>query len=486
MQSQRLLLGTLIGILLGVTASVSVNVLAFKQSAEEAASLPMEDLRKFTEVYSRVKQDYVEPVKDKDLMGNAIRGMLTGLDPHSDYLNEEEYKELQVGTTGEFGGLGIEVGMEDGFVKVISPIDDTPAQKAGLEAGDLIIRLDDKPVKGMTLNDAVKVMRGKPDTDINLLVVREGKPKPFKVTIKRAVIKVNSVKQRLLESGYGYVRISSFQSKTTDSLNEAITSLQKENKGNLRGLVLDLRNNPGGVLNAAVGVSDAFLDSGKIVYTEGRVEDAKMEYSAQKGDILNGAPIVVLVNRGSASASEIVSGALQDHKRAVIVGQKTFGKGSVQTVLPLDEKTAIKITTARYFTPLGRSIQAEGIKPDIELRALKVTTDNNATDDLDLLSEADLSKHLSNPTVKAAQEADAALKAEESQKPATDVKPAEKPEATNSDKSESKPSDDKTSKTDEKPLAEKDYQLFEALNILKGIDLANKRNKDPAAADKAL
>ncbi|MEN9432640.1 MAG: hypothetical protein RLZZ422_229 [Pseudomonadota bacterium] len=227
MQSQRLLLGTLIGILLGVTASVSVNVLAFKQSAEEAASLPMEDLRKFTEVYSRVKQDYVEPVKDKDLMGNAIRGMLTGLDPHSDYLNEEEYKELQVGTTGEFGGLGIEVGMEDGFVKVISPIDDTPAQKAGLEAGDLIIRLDDKPVKGMTLNDAVKVMRGKPDTDINLLVVREGKPKPFKVTIKRAVIKVNSVKQRLLESGYGYVRISSFQSKTTDSLNEAITSLQK-------------------------------------------------------------------------------------------------------------------------------------------------------------------------------------------------------------------------------------------------------------------
>jgi carboxyl-terminal processing protease len=329
-------------------------------------------------------------------------------------------------------------------------------------------------------------MRGKPDTDINLLVVREGKPKPFKVTIKRAVIKVNSVKQRLLESGYGYVRISSFQSKTTDSLNEAITGLQKENKGNLRGLVLDLRNNPGGVLNAAVGVSDAFLDSGKIVYTEGRVEDAKMEYSAQKGDILNGAPIVVLVNRGSASASEIVSGALQDHKRAVIVGQKTFGKGSVQTVLPLDEKTAIKITTARYFTPLGRSIQAEGIKPDIELRALKVTTDNNAADDLDLLSEADLSKHLSNPTVKAAQEADAALKAEESQKPATDVKPAEKPEATNSDKSESKPSDDKTSKTDEKPLAEKDYQLFEALNILKGIDLANKRNKDPAATDKAL
>lgn len=496
MQSQRLLLGTLIGLVLGVTTSVSINVFAFKQSAEDAAAIPLEDIRKFTEVYNRVKQDYVEPVKDKEMIGNAIRGMLTGLDPHSDYLNEEEYKELQVGTTGEFGGLGIEVGMEDGFVKVISPIDDTPAQKAGLEAGDLIIRLDDKPVKGMTLNDAVKLMRGKPNTDINLLVVREGKPKPFKVTVTRAVIKVNSVKQRLLESGYGYVRISSFQSKTTDSLSEALTTLQKENKGNLRGLVLDLRNNPGGVLNAAVGVSDAFLESGKIVYTEGRVEDAKMEYSAQKGDLLNGAPIVVLVNRGSASASEIVSGALQDHKRAVIVGQKTFGKGSVQTVLPLDEKTAIKITTARYFTPLGRSIQAEGIKPDIEIKAFKVTPDANATDDADLLSEADLSKHLSNPTLKAAQEADEALKAEDAQKAKPeDKKPEEGKTPTTEDKpqtddkSSAKPEDQKSqgdAKKDDKPLAEKDYQLFEALNILKGIDLATKRAKEAAASEKAL
>ena len=487
MQSQRLVLGTLIGVLLGVTATVSINVFAFKQSADDAATLPLEDLRKFTEVYSRVKEDYVEPVKDKELIGNAIRGMLTGLDPHSDYLNEEEYKELQVGTTGEFGGLGIEVGMEDGFVKVISPIDDTPAQKAGLEAGDLIIRLDDKPVKGMTLNDAVKVMRGKPNTDINLLIVREGKPKPFKVTITRAVIKVNSVKQRLLEAGYGYVRISSFQSKTTDSLNEAINTLQKDNKGKLRGLVLDLRNNPGGVLNAAVGVSDAFLDTGKIVYTEGRVEDAKMEYSAQKGDLLNTAPIVVLVNRGSASASEIVAGALQDHKRAIIVGQKTFGKGSVQTVLPLDEKTAIKITTARYFTPLGRSIQAEGIKPDIELKALKVSTDANANEDLDLLSEADLSKHLSNPTLKAAKDADEALKVEEEKtKPVEATKDATKDsssEATDKDKA---PNAATTKEDKDKPLAETDYQLFEALNILKGIDLATKRNKETAPADKAL
>lgn len=485
MQSQRLVLGTLIGVLLGVTATVSINVFAFKQSADDAAVMPLDDLKKFTEVYSRVKEDYVEPVKDKELIGNAIRGMLTGLDPHSDYLNEEEYKELQVGTTGEFGGLGIEVGMEDGFVKVISPIDDTPAQKAGLEAGDLIIRLDDKPVKGMTLNDAVKLMRGKPNTDINLLIVREGKPKPFKVTITRAVIKVNSVKQRLLEPGYGYVRISSFQSKTTDSLNEAITALQKDNKGTLRGLILDLRNNPGGVLNAAVGVSDAFLEAGKIVYTEGRVEDAKMEYSAQKGDILNGSPIVVLVNRGSASASEIVSGALQDHKRAVIVGQKTFGKGSVQTVLPLDEKTAIKITTARYFTPLGRSIQAEGIKPDIELKALKVSADTNANEDLDLLSEADLSKHLSNPTLKAAKEADEALKEEEAKnKPAEPAKDKTTGGAT--DKETTSPQTDATKTDQDKPLAETDYQLFEALNILKGIDLATKRNKDTTPPAKTL
>lgn len=485
MQSQRLVLGTLIGVLLGVTATVSINVFAFKQSADDAAVMPLDDLKKFTEVYSRVKEDYVEPVKDKELIGNAIRGMLTGLDPHSDYLNEEEYKELQVGTTGEFGGLGIEVGMEDGFVKVISPIDDTPAQKAGLEAGDLIIRLDDKPVKGMSLNDAVKIMRGKPNTDINLLIVREGKPKPFKVTITRAVIKVNSVKQRVLEPGYGYVRISSFQSKTTDSLNEAITALQKDNKGALRGLILDLRNNPGGVLNAAVGVSDAFLDAGKIVYTEGRVEDAKMEYSAQKGDILNGSPIVVLVNRGSASASEIVSGALQDHKRAVIVGQKTFGKGSVQTVLPLDEKTAIKITTARYFTPLGRSIQAEGIKPDIELKALKVSADTNANEDLDLLSEADLSKHLSNPTLKAAKEADKALKEEEAKnKPAEPAK--DKTTDSTTDKETSQPQTDASKADQDKPLAETDYQLFEALNILKGIDLATKRNKDATPPAKTL
>jgi carboxyl-terminal processing protease len=473
----RVLAGTLAGMVVGVTTSISLNVFAFKQTVESTP--PLNELQQFSEVYSRIKESYVEEPKDKELMTNAIRGMLSGLDPHSAYLDEEEFKELQVGTSGEFGGLGIEVGMEDGFVKVISPIDDTPAQRAGLQAGDLIIRLNETPVKGMTLNDAVKLMRGKPDTSIDLLVVREGKDKPFKVTLKRAVIQVKSVKNRLLEPGYGYVRISSFQAKTTESLMEALDALKKENKGDLRGLVLDLRNNPGGVLNAAVGVSDAFLDNGKIVYTEGRVPDAKMEYNANKGDVLNGKPIVVLVNQGSASASEIVSGALQDHKRALIVGQKTFGKGSVQTVLPLDEKTAVKITTARYFTPSGRSIQAEGIKPDIELKPLKV---QDAADDnpFEPLSEADLSKHLSNPTNKAGgtatpEGADKAKEEVKSEEKATD-KPEQKPVDVPPDTEMPNFNKDKDKKAkDKKPEAE-DYQLREAVNILKGMDLVSNRN----------
>ena len=465
----RVLAGTIAGILIGATTSISLNVFAFRQTVEN--SPPLDELQQFSEVYSRIKENYVEEVKDKDLMTNAIRGMLSNLDPHSAYLDEEEFKELQVGTSGEFGGLGIEVGMEDGFVKVISPIDDTPAQKAGLQAGDLIIRLDDTPVKGMTLNDAVKLMRGKPGSIINLMIVRDGKDKPFKVAIKRDIIQVKSVKQRILEPGYGYVRITSFQAKTTDALLEGIETLKKENKGKLRGLVLDLRNNPGGVLNAAVGVSDAFLDSGKIVYTEGRVADAKMEYSAQKGDVVENAPMVVLVNQGSASASEIVAGALKDHKRALILGQKTFGKGSVQTVLQLDEKTAVKLTTARYFTPSGRSIQAEGIAPDIELKPLKVKGENDTEDAFDPLSEADLTKHLSNPNGdKAETEAKPAVKAEEA-KPVTDNKT---PEEIAADKAKS-------------PLAEDDYQLFEALNILKGMDLVQNRLKPetPQAATDA-
>lgn len=489
----RFLAGTMAGVLIGLIISLSLNVSAFKQTVE--ATPPLEDLQQFSEVYSRIKDNYVEEVKDKDLMTNAIRGMLNGLDPHSAYLDEEEFKELQVGTSGEFGGLGIEVGMEDGFVKVISPIDDTPAQKAGLQAGDLIIRLDETPVKGLTLNDAVKRMRGKPGTVINLLVVREGKDKPFKVSIKRDIIQVKSIKSRLLEPGYGYLRITNFQSKTIDAMNEALENLKKENKGNLRGIVLDLRNNPGGVLNAAVGVSDAFLNEGKIVYTEGRVEDAKMEYTANQGDVLNGAPMVVLVNQGSASASEIVAGALQDHKRALIVGQKTFGKGSVQTVIPLDAKTAVKLTTARYFTPSGRSIQAEGIEPDIKLKPLKVKEGEDNTDLLDPLSEADLSKHLTNPNAKPDQ---GKAEPEKTEEPAPEAlpesttppaTPAPDDSSSQDSKTPTTPAEDKDSNTSgkpqekgKKPLSEEDYQLFESLNILKGMDLVQNRISAPAMA----
>jgi len=422
------------GLVLGVLVSIGHGVLAEREASR--ATLPVEELRTFSDVFGRIKNDYVESVEDKELLENAIRGMLTGLDPHSSYLDVEQFKELQVGTTGQFGGLGIEVGMENGFVKVIAPIDDTPAQRAGIQAGDLIIRLDDTPVKGMTLNDAVKVMRGEPGTDIKLTIVREGLDKPLQVTITRDIIKVKSVKRRTLEPGYGYLRISQFQSKTADYLEDAIADLRKENDDNLKGLVLDLRNNPGGVLNGAVAVSDAFLTKGLIVYTEGRIDDSRLRFNATPDDLLDGAPIVVLVNQGSASASEIVAGALQDHKRAIILGSKTFGKGSVQTILPLSGGTALKLTTARYFTPSGRSIQAEGITPDIELESLKVAAEEKT---LDPLSEANLSGHLDNG---------------------------------NGDDGSAGDGDGENGNGD---LARSDYQLYEALNMLKGLSILQER-----------
>lgn len=431
----RVGIGLLIGLLMGVGLSTTVTVFADKEST--AASLPLEELRLFTDVYVRIKNDYVESIDDKTLLENAIRGMLSGLDPHSSYLDAEDFKELQIGTSGEFGGLGIEVGMEDGFVKVISPIDDTPAERAGVKAGDLIVRLDDTPVKGMSLNDAVKKMRGKKGSDIVLTIVREGADKPLKIRIVRDIIQVRSVKQRILEPGYGYLRITSFQSKTTANLIDAVAKLEKENEGSLKGLVLDLRNNPGGVLTGAVGVSDAFLEKGLIVYTEGRVQDSKLRYNASPGDVINDIPMIVLVNGGSASASEIVAGALQDHNRALIVGTETFGKGSVQTILPLKSDAAIKLTTARYFTPSGRSIQAEGIEPDIKVKPLEVTTvESNG---IEPLKEVDLNRHLDNG---------------------------------NGDETSSK--DDKSEKEDES-LATKDYQLNEALNILKGLSILSKQ-----------
>lgn len=436
MFNQKNLLILSLGTLLGMLISIGGSVLA-EREALQTSEIPFDDLRTFTEVFGRIQKDYVEPVSDKKMLEDAIRGMLSGLDPHSTYLDEAQYKELRVGTTGQFGGLGIEVGMEDGFVKVISPIDDTPAQRAGIEAGDLIIRLDDKPVKGMALSDAVKVMRGEPGSDILLTVVREGEEKPLKIKIKRDIIKVKSVKQRLLEPGYGYVRVSSFQSRTGENLSQALNDLKTENKGEVQGLVLDLRNNPGGVLNAAVTVSDMFLKEGLIVYTEGRIDDSELKFKASPNDLLKGAPIVVLINAGSASASEIVAGALQDQKRAVIMGEKSFGKGSVQTILPTSNGGAVKLTTARYYTPSGRSIQAEGITPDIVLSKLRLEEDEKSSE-FKPLKEADLSNHLTNGKKKG-------------------------PKATEKQK--------------EKEIDEalkNDYPLREALNLLKGINIVQK------------
>jgi len=422
-------------LLLGVSVGAGFTLMRAVQADREADKqaeqpLPIDELRTFTEVYSRIKSDYVEPVSDKKLLNDAIQGMLAGLDPHSAFLDPEAFKEMRVGTEGEFGGLGIEVTMEDGFVKVVSPIEDTPAAHAGLKTGDLIIRLDSKAVKGMSLNDAVKLMRGKPGTDIILTVVREGQPKPLTFTVKRAVIKIQSVKFRMLEDGFGYLRITQFQANTGDSLKDALAKLKLQNKGNLKGLILDLRNNPGGLLNAAVSVSDAFLTSGLIVYTEGRVADSELKFSATPADLLNGAPMVVLVNGGTASASEIVAGALQDHKRAIIMGTKTFGKGSVQTILPMSGGSALKLTTARYFTPSGRSIQAAGILPDVVTADAKITKRDKGAEDT--LKEADLAGHLENNTK---------------------TKPAKK---------------DASVKLD---TAGDDYQLQEALNLLKGISI---------------
>lgn len=390
-----------LGAIIGVSASLHFSAVAEKQPT--TLNLPIEDLRVFSEVFGRIKSDYVESVDDKRLIKEAINGMLTGLDPHSAFLDPDAYKELQVGTQGKFGGLGIEINTEDGFVKIISPIDDTPAQRAGLKAGDLIIKVDDMSLRGVTSTEAVKKMRGEPGTEVSLTVLRKGEEKELYFKLKRAIIEVQSVVSRSLEPGYASIRVRQFQETTGEKVAKAINDLYRQNGGNLKGLVLDLRNDPGGLLNAAVAVSAAFLPKDSlVVYTEGRTEDAKMKLHARRENYLRGVlkedylsklppevknvPMVVLVNSGTASASEIVAGALQDHKRAVVMGTQTFGKGSVQTILPLGNANAIKLTTARYFTPNGRSIQAKGIEPDILVE-----------DGIQRLTmrEADLEKHLS-------------------------------------------------------------------------------------------
>ncbi len=443
--------------LAGALLTVSLTASADK---DIGSPLPLNELRTFAEVFGRIKQDYVEPVEDKKLINDAIRGMLTGLDPHSDYMNADEFKELREGTQGEFGGLGIEIGAEDGLVKVIAPIEDTPAQQAGVKSGDLIVKIDDTPVRGLSLTDAVKKMRGKPGSKVTLTIARKNEGKPVVLTLTRAIIKTKSVKSRMLEPDYGYVRVAQFQEHSAENLAQALTQLYKENKTPLKGVVLDLRDDPGGLLNGAVGVSAAFLPKNTlVVYTEGRSEDAKMRLSATpenylaRGDrdYLAGlpaevkkVPLVVLVNGGSASASEIVAGALQDHKRAIIVGTQTFGKGSVQSVLPLGSEGGIKLTTARYFTPNGRSIQAKGITPDVEVEE---STVNGAAASF-RIREADLERHLENPDQKNGKD-------KPQEKPADKTKPDTPSEAKPQGK------DGKDGK------AAADFQLSQALNILK-------------------
>jgi len=435
-------------VMTGVFAGVMLS-LNFSANADRTTQvpLPVEELR------------YVEPVEDKKLIVDSISGMLSGLDPHSAYLDAEAFKDLQVGTQGEFGGLGIEVGMEDGFVKVISPIEDTPAFRAGVQAGDLIVKLDDTPVKGMSLNDAVKRMRGKPKTDITLTIMRKGESRPIVLTLTREVIKVQSVKSKLVEPGYAYLRVAQFQENTAASVVQHLGKLTAE--GPLSGLVLDLRNDPGGLLHGAVGVSAAFLPAGELVVsTDGRTEDAKREYRATPEDYLRGSrddflrrlppaakdvPMVVLVNGGSASASEIVAGALQDHKRAVVMGTQTFGKGSVQTILPLNNSTAIKLTTARYYTPSGRSIQAKGIEPDI-------VVEESANGSSRRVREADLQGHLGNDKDP---EAEKKARKEAGQDNGDDEAEAARFELASKD----------------------DHQLMQAINLLKGLQIV--QNKKP-------
>lgn len=444
----------------GAMVTLHVPAIAAK---DVRSTLPLEELRTFAEVFNAIKQGYVEPVEDKKMIANAISGMLSNLDPHSAYLDADAFKELQVGTQGEFGGLGIEVGMEEGLVKVISPIEDTPAFRAGLKPGDLIFKLDDTPVKGLTLSEAVKKMRGKPQTSIKISVLRKGEQKPLEITLVREVIKVQSVKSKLVEPGFAWIRITQFQENTGSAVAKHLTDLYKA--GALKGLVLDLRNDPGGLLNSAVAVSATFLPANaKIVSTDGRTENAKQEYFAKSEDYLHGSkedflrdlpaevkrvPMVVLVNSGSASASEIVAGALQDHKRAVIMGTQTFGKGSVQTVLPLAGNTAIKLTTARYYTPSGRSIQAKGITPDIVVEDTPNGSSNYR------VREADLEKHLVNDREPE--------KNESAGKPVT-------PKKNQNRKNESS-DDEEVMPARIEPTSKDDYPFSQALNLLKGAQI---------------
>ena len=419
-----------IALVIGAPLAFAAEPTAQPTAASDKAPLPLEELRTFAEVMDRIKAAYVEPVDDKTLLENAIKGMLSNLDPHSAYLGPEDFAELQESTSGEFGGLGIEVGSEDGNIKIVSPIDDTPASKAGIQAGDFIVKINGQPTRGLSMTEAVDLMRGKIGQKITLTLVRNGGT-PFDVTLTRANIQIKSVKSQLLEDGYGYLRITQFQVKTGEEVAAALSKLRRDN-GNkkLKGIILDLRNNPGGVLQSAVEVVDHFITKGLIVYTKGRIANSELRFSATGKDLSENVPLVVLINGGSASASEIVAGALQDQKRGVVMGTTSFGKGSVQTVLPLNNDRALKITTALYFTPNGRSIQAQGIVPDIEVSRAKITREQ----DTEYYREADLQGHLGNGNGG-----------------------ADKPTGS-SPKAKPMPQDD-------------DFQLSQALSLLKGLNI---------------
>jgi len=424
-------------LLIGLAAAFCLGPLwvAHAGQAENAVQLPIEDLKIFAEIFGKIKSDYVEDIDDSQLLNDAIKGMLDGLDPHTVYLDPDSFREMNIDTHGEFGGLGLEVTMENGVIRIVAPIDDTPAHKAGLKSGDLIISMDGVQVKGLSLGESVSLMRGKPGSEIVLTIVRKDRPEPFEVTLKRAIIQLESVRAELLETGFGYVRVIQFQIGTATSLRQQLARLAREAGTALKGLVLDLRDNPGGVLDGAIQVSDTFLRDGLIVSTRGRAENSEVTFSASPKDYLNDAPLVVLVNGGSASASEIVAGALQDHGRALILGTTTFGKGSVQTILPMLNGAALKLTTARYYTPNDRSIQATGITPDV----VSQPAESSQTPDGDAsrLRESDLAGHLENEL-------------EKDQNATVDPK------------------------TD--PLLFSDLQVREALNILKGMVIARQQS----------
>jgi carboxyl-terminal processing protease len=435
---------------------ITVSVVAFLLVGAQLVSSGMPEagssdtfrqLKLFGDVFERVRAEYVEEVTDEQLIEAAINGMLTSLDPHSGYLDAKKYRDMQVQTKGEFGGLGIEVTMEDGLVKVVSPIDETPAYQAGIKAGDMISHIDGEPVLGMSLAEAVERMRGPVNTEIGLTLRRPGLEEPFDVSLKRAIIQISAVRSRA-EGNVGYVRVTSFNEQTEKALEEAIAKLERELGDNMKGLVLDLRNNPGGLLEQAVAVADAFLDRGEVVSTRGRRPDSIQRFNARKGDVIGGLPMVVLINGGSASASEIVAGALQDHHRAIVMGTRSFGKGSVQTIMPLPGHGAIRLTTARYYTPAGTSIQATGIAPDIEVKQAKVETVEDAAS----RREADLRNRLGNDQTTADDEEPeppvTAVEEEEGESPVTAEPPVVGPDGEVID-----------------------YQLERALDLLAGVAL---------------